>query len=298
MISVIVVSKNDDLFSQFQNSVRQTIGVPFEMIKIENSGNEFSIFEAYNIGASKSNNEVLVFVHEDIIFHTNEWGKVLLMYFKTLINPGVLGIAGSSYLPISPSDWWLSNRNYIHSNFISNSKDGVKSQGILKCEGKQIPQKVYALDGMFLALKRKVFKESPFDENLKGFHGYDTDLCYQVSKNYQNYFIPGILLEHFSKGYPNSTWLKNTIEANRKAIPFILHLKSEGGIDSNLEFQAFHLFLGQLNKFGNNPKQNLGLAISYFSRIIMFRFQWKLVFLLFKYSLIFVFRINSSNNKK
>ena len=291
MISIIVCSIDSKLLAEFSNSVITTIGVPYEILSIDNLIFEYSIFEAYNYGVSISKFENLVFVHEDVIFHTKDWGKILLNYFNTLPDPGVMGVAGSSYLPISPSDWWVSDSKYLHTNLLSNSKNGTVGQGDLMRNGQQVPTGVFALDGMFLALRKSVWKEFSFDESLPGFHGYDTDICYQVTKKYRNYFIPGILLEHFSKGYPNLIWLRNTVYANRKILPFIHQMKIQNGFDSKLEIKAFHLFLGQLKKFGHSRFENIRLSILYFNHLKSIGLFWKLLPLLLKYLFVFTFTI-------
>lgn len=298
MISLVVCSISESDFKRLSESISNTIGVEFEIVRINNLLENLSIAQAYNRGADLARFDYLVFVHEDVVFYTQNWGLILIRYFKTLKKVGVLGIAGSSYQPISPTDWWVSDKRYIHSNFLSNSKGGIQGQGVLKCQGEQIPQKVFSLDGMFLALKKSVFLEFSFDESLEGFHGYDTDLCYQVGQKYQNYFLPNILLEHFSVGNPNSDWLKNTIAANKKILPLILKTKFIDGIDPKLEYQAFHLFLGQLNKFGENKMDNIRLAIFYFNKLLQVTKQGKMVPLLLRYLLVFAVHLKQRGSTK
>lgn len=295
MISIIVCSINSKLFSQFSDSVNLTIGVPYEIVFIDNLKLQYSIFQAYNYGVSISNFDNLIFVHEDVVFHTNFWGTILLKFLNELPDAGVLGVAGSSYLPISPSDWWVSDPQYLHTNFLSNSKSGTVGKGDLMQNGQQVPTGVYALDGMFLAMRKSVWKEYPFDESLAGFHGYDTAICYQVSQKYQNYFVPGILIEHFSRGYPNQTWLKNTIVSNKKILPIIQNLKGKEGLDLELEIKVFHLFLGQLKKFGTSRSENIRLSIFYFNQLQKVGLFWDIIPILLKYLLAFNISLKPKN---
>lgn len=294
MISIIIVSNNQVLFSSVELSISRTVGVRYEIIHIDNVESKFSIFEAYNFGANRSKFDILLFLHEDVIFHSMKWGGILLNYFSTLSNPGILGLAGSSYLPICPSDWWVSDSNFLHYNFYSNSRNGKVGKGTIETKGSQSPQKVFALDGMFLAMKKSVWKEFPFDETLSGFHGYDTDICYQISQKFQNYFVPNILLEHLSEGNPNSIWLKNTIIANSKIIPFILGKKREDVIITSIENKTFHLFLGQLSKFSDDNIYNIVQAFRYFKLINKFTFSFKLSLVFLKYIFYFIFKSISS----
>lgn len=278
MISLIVCSVSELLFEQFSLSVANSIGVEFELVRVENQFSQRSISMAYNYGSFQAKSEILVFVHEDVIFHTNNWGKILIDYFDTLQNPGVLGVAGSSYLPISPSDWWVSDQQYVHTNFLSNTKGGACVGGVLNRVGEQEPKKVFSLDGMFLAMKKSVWEEFPFNESLEGFHGYDTSICYRVSQKYQNYFVPGILLEHFSKGYPNEIWLKNTISANEFVLPFILESKKNGVFDNSLEIKSYRLFLRQLMKFSPSTSYSFSKACYYLWQVFKYTKNVKILF--------------------
>ena len=54
MLSIIVCSnKDDEYFHNFTANLQDTVGVPFEVIQIDNSKNKHSIFSAYNLGASR-----------------------------------------------------------------------------------------------------------------------------------------------------------------------------------------------------------------------------------------------------
>lgn len=287
MISLIVCSVSELLFEQFSLSVANSIGVEFELVRVENQFSQRSISMAYNYGSFQAKSEILVFVHEDVIFHTNNWGRILIDYFDTLQNPGVLGVAGSSYLPISPSDWWVSDQQYVHTNFLSNTKGGACVGGVLNRVGEQEPKKVFSLDGMFLALKKSVWEEFPFDESLEGFHGYDTSICYMVSQKYQNYFVPGILLEHFSKGYPNEIWLKNTVSANEFVLPFILESKKNGVFDNSLEIKSYRLFLRQLMKFSRSTSYSFSKAWYYLWQVFKYTKNVKILFFFLIYCLRF-----------
>src|SRR4051812_3797632 len=112
MVSIIVSSYKQDYFKQFEKNVDKTIGVPYEIIKIENPG-LMGICKAYNIGAAKAHYPYLCFVHEDVIFQTQDWPKPLLEKFKTDISTGLIGIAGGKYKSISPFGW-MNQMEYLN----------------------------------------------------------------------------------------------------------------------------------------------------------------------------------------
>ncbi|MFV0607067.1 MAG: glycosyltransferase, partial [Niabella sp.] len=93
MISIIVSSYKPDLFLQFSQSIEKTIGVPYEIIKIGNPG-LMSLAAAYNLGAGRAQCDNLLFVHEDIVFFTKDWGKVFLEKL-TLPQAAIIGLAGA-----------------------------------------------------------------------------------------------------------------------------------------------------------------------------------------------------------
>lgn len=290
MISLIICSKSLENLIEFKKFALNRLGVNNELIFVDNSNQNYSIAQAYNKGAFLSKFEILVFVHEDIFFHTLNWGQILVQWFLNLKNPGILGIAGSSYLPVSPSDWWLSDRKYLHMNFFSNDKNGKIGKGILKESGDQKAVNVFALDGMFLAMKKSVWEEFPFDESFEGFHGYDTSICYRVAQKYQNYFVPGILIEHFSKGYPNNIWLINTIKANQSIHNYIDHVKKGSEINKELEVKAYHLFLNQLKKFSNSYEYVVTQSWIYLLRNLKHYFHIRLILLWTRFQFVFIYK--------
>lgn len=247
MISIIVCSINSNLFNTLSNSIENTIGLEYEIIKIDNSKEKLSIAQAYNKGASKARFKVLVFVHEDIIFHTIGWGEILISHFKSLENPGVLGVAGNSYLPISPSDWWGCSSKNRHYNYIKGDNYNSSNSGTLIKTNDSSPIEVYCLDGIFLALKKNVFMKHRFNENLSGFHGYDTSLSLRVAKNFKNYFIPDILMEHFSEGHVNKIYWVNTILACSEAE------NRNQNIKLKVEFLVFRRFVRKSIQFRVSP---------------------------------------------
>lgn len=263
MISVIVCSIDENLFNRFSESLAKTIGVEYEVVKIENQRKKLPLAKAYNKGAIKASFDFLVFVHEDVVFHSQDWGEKLISQFHSLSNPGVLGIAGSNYLPISPSYWWIPDPARRFCNYMDNFELGKVGEGKIRSSGHSNPVPVFLLDGMFLAMKKDVHEKISFDESLEGFHGYDTSICLRSACQFQNYFIPDILIEHFSPGKPNATWLLNTVNSysQKERIPF------EDKINDQLEVKSYHLFLNHLMKFGPTSSFQRGQSLIYLKKL-------------------------------
>ncbi|MCA6066823.1 glycosyltransferase family protein [Chryseobacterium sp. RG1] len=207
MLSIIISTYKSDLFQQLSQNIAETIGsIDYEIIPINNPG-IMGICEAYNLGAGKANFSNFLFLHEDVKFHTENWGLILTNHLSEK-EAGVIGVAGSSYVPKTPSGWHLPDNKYNYLNIIQRDAVGKTIHEQINHTKKSL---IFAVDGVFLAVTKKVFEEFKFNTSLKGFHGYDSDFSLRISKKYTNYFVPDILLEHFSIGNPDKIWFNNNI---------------------------------------------------------------------------------------
>lgn len=207
MLSIIISSYKPDYFSALEKNIAETCGIPYEIIKIDNPG-VMGICEAYNKGAAKARYEYLLFLHEDVEFTDKNWGSRLEEYLKNS-EIGAIGLAGSNYLPNCPSPWWLYKENNFLNLTQNNKKDLIGTFDLEKDE------EVISLDGVFLALRKNVFKQFKFNEKLKGFHAYDIDLSNRVASTYKNMVTSKIFLKHFSQGVPDKSWIEALIHARK-----------------------------------------------------------------------------------
>lgn len=236
MISIIISSYQQFLFSDLEKNIAETCGVPYEIIRIDNP-NLMSITEAYNRGAERANYDYLLFIHEDVLFRTNNWGEKLIAHLADE-SVGVIGVAGSSYVPKAPCGWNVYDEKYNHFNFIQNNKQ--KNNEVFSSSFKKKIEKieVFAIDGVFLATKKKVHYRFPFNEDVIGFHGYDLAFSLQIAKKYQNYVISDILIEHFSLGNTDVNWFNSNINV-RKIIGFHPYQKHKNSLIESLVFNLF-----------------------------------------------------------
>jgi GT2 family glycosyltransferase len=216
MLSVIVCSRKKDLDENFVKNIQNTIGVSYEIINIDNSENKYSIFKAYNQGYKRSTKAYLCFVHDDVIFHSENWGARVIEHLQDT-QTGIIGVAGGDLVPRVPSSW---------STLISPSHNIIESHKKRKSElDITIKPKDYnkskrstiTLDGVFMCMRRGLMNEIKFDESLKGFHCYDYDITLQsVVAGYKNYVMYDIKLEHFSGGKTNIEYFRNLISVFKK----------------------------------------------------------------------------------
>lgn len=218
MVSIIVCSKNKELAKQLAENIEQTIGVPYELLVTDNTRENLPICTVYRKSIPNSRYPFLCFVHEDVLFRTENWGKNLLAHFS-LPNIGLVGVAGSDAFSNIPSTW----SNALHSvelNIIQHYKEAQKQPEhiqISSSKGNSPSSRVVALDGVFLAAKKEIFEKIQFDDTLlRGFHGYDIDISLQSALQYTNLVIFDILIEHLSPGSLNKDWMDTTLHLSRK----------------------------------------------------------------------------------
>lgn len=225
MISVIICSINKGLAQQVQKNIAATIGVVWEFIVIENKVSPKSLTEVYNVGASKARYDVLLFVHEDVLFQTKNWGEKLLDYFEKDNSLGLIGIAGSKYKSSVPSGWFsgieaLDCCNILHVDS-NNQKLPMYFNPVL---GSPI-QDVVVLDGVLLCCKKNVWQQVKFDEILlKGFHLYDIDFSFRVAQKFKVIVSFEIDLIHLTEGGNfGNEWVNNTLlwhSKKQSSLPF------------------------------------------------------------------------------
>lgn len=244
MLSIIISSYQEKYYTALEKNIAETIGIPYEIIKIENPG-LMGICEAYNIGAKNAHFDYFLFLHEDVIFHTKNWGIKLINYLENN-SFGLVGIAGSNYVPKTPIGWHMPSGNYNFYHFIQNDKS--KKNGKLYSNLDKL-KNVYAIDGVFMALRKSVYNEFKFNEEIKGFHGYDLDFSLRIGHRYKNHIINNILIEHFSKGETDKTWFINNLEIRKK-----LKLTFDQTFDEKLEKE---IFLNFINEYFKNKNFNI-----------------------------------------
>ncbi|PWS31692.1 glycosyltransferase [Pedobacter paludis] len=225
MLSIVICSKDKNQFINVSKNIEETIGIDYEIIKIDNINNDFGICKAYNAGASLSKYQLLCFVHEDILVHTQNWGKVIINFFNKNQEAGILGVAGSKYKSIVPSIWAQGLYNTDSLNIIQHYADTVANiNSTVKFD------EVKTLDGVFLCCTKEIWSKNKFDEiNFDKFHFYDLDFCTQVGQYNKIYATGEILIEHFSSGNLNRDWVEYSVKYTRKW----LHILPLGNLSRN-----------------------------------------------------------------
>lgn len=201
MISVVVCSINPELASRLENNITSTIGVPFEMIVLDNTVYKQSINHIYNRGAGMARYDVICFLHEDITINTTGWGNILLQLFSSRPEVGLVGIAGSKYKSKTHSGWFTHITEFDCCMITHVDYTGHETRVYSNPEPGSDFQEVVVIDGVFMCTRKSVWEEIKFDEELlKGFHFYDIDYSFRVSRKYASVVSFEIDLTHLTLG--------------------------------------------------------------------------------------------------
>lgn len=210
MISIIICNKKAILDAAIEKNIHDTIGVDYEVISIDNSRGQYSIFKAYNEGVAKAKGDILCFMHDDIIFRSNNWGKVVETAFAIDSDLGALGVAGGHFMPDCPCSWSTCKTTSFHV-WQTNHDGSATEYGCTDYADDKRLVEVASLDGLWMCIRRDLFDAIRFDDQtFTGFHCYDSDICMQIvalGKRIKVTF--DIDIEHRSNGACNQQYYDN-----------------------------------------------------------------------------------------
>lgn len=198
--------------------IKATCGLKdIEVIEFINEG--IGLTAPYNGAIEKAKYDIIVFLHDDITFMEKNWGNKLLKHYKRNPEYGILGVAGTKYLP-SSGQWWEKPTEMYGQVFHTHEGKTWLSK-YSEHLGNRITD-VVIVDGVFFSINKLKIKEK-FNPEVKGFHFYDVDFCF---KNFLADVKIGvhydIRINHMSIGQTNQEWEDNRIafsERNKENLP-------------------------------------------------------------------------------
>jgi GT2 family glycosyltransferase len=199
-LSIVYSTRQND--PQFVRHLQQTCGFKkVEILAYTNPGNK-SLSTIYNHALTQAKHDFMVFIHDDVIFESNNWGHKVIQHLQQS-EYGILGIAGTASLSTS-GVWWEDMSRTI--GIVKHQRDSktwiTQYSGHFK--DRIIP--AVCVDGVFMAMNRKKLQEN-FNERLTGFHFYDVDFCIA---NFIAFVKIGVIfnvpLIHKSIGQTSETW--------------------------------------------------------------------------------------------
>jgi len=208
-VSVVISTRKID--EGYKEHVRKMFSQPdTEILMYENDG-QMSLTQVYNKGLKESVNDIVVFMHDDLIMETpNMTPKIVKMMSSHSINTnyGIVGIAGTDKL--TSGMWWQNRENMF--GVVGHIHEGKRhvnhySKGVFNEKLKN----VVIVDGLFFMVHKQRIKKE-FNEEFKGFHFYDISFCVEN-------FLEGVKIgvttkfgvTHKSIGITNKQWEKNKL---------------------------------------------------------------------------------------
>ena len=144
----------------------------------------------------------LVLVHDDVILENYSESKLDNLFEKF----DIIGCAGTTEVKLTqPALWHLMGGGFGSGNLYGAVAHGDEDNKHMTAFGKY-PKRVVLLDGVFLAIHRRVFEKVRFDEDCPSkWHFYDLDYSMQCHKEGFKLGVGDILITHNSPGLTSFT---------------------------------------------------------------------------------------------
>lgn len=212
-ITCVISSRNTDKEKQeFLDNLRETCGYNLNVMFMINSDG-VSLTKIYSEMVEKSNDDIIVFVHDDVEFLKPGWGFELIRLFDKYKDYGIIGVAGSAEFD-SKGAWWNYDKKYGQVLHRSNGKSWLTAFSPLL---KEDLQEVCVIDGLFMAVHKGRISKN-FDTEFQGFNFYDISMCLSnyVDGKCKIGVTTNIRLAHNSVGETKQNWFDNLVILNEK----------------------------------------------------------------------------------
>ena len=206
VVSVVISTRKID--SNYYDHVKRMFSHPnTEILMYENDG-QMSLTQIYNKGLKESVNDIVVFMHDDLILETSNMTPKIVKLFEKHPDYGIIGIAGTDKL--TSGMWWQNRENMF--GVVGHIHEGKRhvnhySKGVFN----DVLKDVVIVDGLFFIVRKSLLKKE-FNEQFEGFHFYDISFC--VENQFEGVKI-GLTTKfgvtHKSVGITNKQWEKNKL---------------------------------------------------------------------------------------
>ena len=206
VVSVVISTRKID--STYCDHVKRMFSHPnTEILMYENDG-QMSLTQVYNKGLKESVNDIVVFMHDDLILETSNMTPKIVKLFEKHPDYGIIGIAGTDKL--TSGRWWDNRENMF--GVVGHIHEGKRhvnhySKGVFN----DVLKDVVIVDGLFFMVRKSILKKE-FNEQFEGFHFYDISFC--VENQFEGVRI-GLTTKfgvtHKSVGMTNKQWEKNKL---------------------------------------------------------------------------------------
>lgn len=205
-ITIVISTRQKN--NTYINHIKEKFNNDNNQIIVYENNNQFSLTELYNKGLEESLNNIVVFMHDDLIIETPDVTNKILYLFKKNNDYGIIGLAGTTNLK---SGMWWEDRGSMY-GIVGHEHEGKKHVNFYSEQRfNEKVKDVVIIDGLFMMInKNKIVNK--FDENFKGFHFYDIPFCFQnFTSGVKIGVTTKIRVTHKSIGIVNKQWEKNKL---------------------------------------------------------------------------------------
>jgi glycosyltransferase involved in cell wall biosynthesis len=206
IVSVVISTRVID--ETYVSHVKKMFSHPKTQILIYENNGEKSLTQIYNLGLKESENDIVVFMHDDLILETPNMTPKIVKMFEKHTDYGIIGIAGTDNL--TSGVWWQNRDNMF--GIVGHIHQGKRhvnkySKGVFN----DVLKNVVVVDGLFFIVHKNRIKKE-FNEQFDGFHFYDISFCVE---NHLEGVKVGLTTKfevtHKSIGEVNKKWEKNKL---------------------------------------------------------------------------------------
>jgi hypothetical protein len=205
-ISVVIPTRKID--DTYLKHVEKMFSHPrTEILIYENDGGE-PLAKIYNDGLKDAKNDIIVFMHDDLIIETKNITPKVIRLFEKNPEYGIIGLAGTDNLL---SGMWWQDRSSMY-GVVGHEHEGKRHVNhYSKGDYSENLKEVIVVDGLFMMIHRQRIKHT-FNEQFEGFHFYDLPICIE---NHLDSVKVGVTTKirvtHKSVGMVNKKWEKNKL---------------------------------------------------------------------------------------
>jgi len=205
-ISVVISTRK--INEEYVKHVEKMFSHPKTQILIYENDGSFTLPQIYHNGLKDSLNDIVVFMHDDLILETSNMTPKINKLFEDNTDYGIIGVAGTDNLI---SGMWWEDRNSMY-GIVGHEHEGKRHVNrYSKNEYNEKLKEVVVIDGLFMMIHKKRIKHG-FNESFEGFHFYDLPICVE---NYLEGIKIGVTtkirITHKSIGMVNKQWEKNKL---------------------------------------------------------------------------------------
>lgn len=203
-ISVVISTRKID--DNYLKHVGKMFSHPKTQILVYENDSVSSLPEIYNEGLNEATNDIIVFIHDDLILETNNMTPKIIKLFDNNSEFGIIGIAGTDNL--LSGMWWQDKESMY--GVVGHEHEGKRHVNhYSKGDYSEKPKEVVVIDGLFMMVHRSRIKHK-FNEQFEGFHFYDLPICIENHLDGVKIGVTTkIKVTHKSIGMVNKKWEKN-----------------------------------------------------------------------------------------